>query len=280
MSWNKRLRHERGRVAGVAGDVLHHVLVEHELVGHAQQRVEAHVDLGLAPGGDLVVLHLDLDPEPLHHEDHLRAQVLEVVHRRDGEVTLLVAGLEAEVRLLVAARVPDALDRVDLVEGGALVLGETDVVEDEELRLRPEVDGVGDPGGLEVALGLQGHVAGVTGVALERDRVVHEAVEVQRLVLAEGVEDGGGGVREQDHVGLLDLLEAPDGRPVEAEPFHEGVLGQLMSRHREVLHQAGEVAEADVDDLDLPSSFIELNDFSGGAVLHVSSLVRPVGRDS
>ena len=73
------------------GDALDDVLVEHELVGHPQQRVESHVDLGLAGGADLVVLHLDLDPHLLHRQDHLRAQVLEVVHRRDREVALLVS---------------------------------------------------------------------------------------------------------------------------------------------------------------------------------------------
>ena len=46
-----------------------------------QQRVEAHVDLGLAGGGHLVVLDLDLDAETLHGEDHLGTQVLEVVRR-------------------------------------------------------------------------------------------------------------------------------------------------------------------------------------------------------
>ena len=102
-----------------------------------------------------MVLHLNLDPEALHDEDHLRAQVLEVVHGRDGEVPLLVAGLEAEVRLLVAPGVPNALDRVDLVEGRALVLGEANVVEDEELGLGAEVDGVGDTGRLQVPLRLQ-----------------------------------------------------------------------------------------------------------------------------
>ena len=83
-------------------------------------------------------------PEPLHGEDHLGAQVLEVVRRRDREVALLVAGLVAEVRVLVAAGVPVPLDRVDLVEGRVLVLLEADVVEDEELGLGTEVGGVGD----------------------------------------------------------------------------------------------------------------------------------------
>ena len=131
------------------------------------------------------------------------------------------------------------------------------------------------PGGLQVALGLERHVAGVAGVALERDRVVHETVEVQGLVLAEGVEHGGGGVRQQDHVRLLDLLEPTDGGSVEAEPVHEGVFGQLMGRHGEVLHQAGEVAESDVDDL---HSLVlhQLDDIGCSPVLHVSSSGAPV----
>ena len=73
------------------------VLVEHQLVGHRRERVEAHVDLGLARGADLVVLHLDLDADLLEREQHLGAQVLVLVHRRHGEVALLVADLVAEV---------------------------------------------------------------------------------------------------------------------------------------------------------------------------------------
>ena len=61
-----RLGHERRRQPVLPGDVLDDVLVEHQLVGHRQQRVEPHVDLGLAGGAHLVVLHLDLDPEALH----------------------------------------------------------------------------------------------------------------------------------------------------------------------------------------------------------------------
>ena len=59
-----RLGHERDRLAVLPGHVLDDVLVQHELVGHREQRVEAHVDLGLAGGAHLVVLHLDLDAQP------------------------------------------------------------------------------------------------------------------------------------------------------------------------------------------------------------------------
>jgi len=57
------------------------------LSGHDQQRVEAHVDLGLAGRGHLVVLDLDLDAQAFHGQDHLRPQVLEVVGRRHREST-------------------------------------------------------------------------------------------------------------------------------------------------------------------------------------------------
>ena len=39
--------------------------------------------------------------------------------------------------------------------------------------------------------------------------------------------------------------------PSKPRPVLEHVLGELVRRDREVLHQAGQVAEADVDDLDV-----------------------------
>ena len=54
-----------------AGDVLDDVLVGHDLVGHPRQRLEAQVDLALAAGGDLVVVELARDAEPLERQHHL-----------------------------------------------------------------------------------------------------------------------------------------------------------------------------------------------------------------
>ena len=96
-------------------DVADDVLVVHQAVGHLGQRAEPHVDLGLAGGPDLVVMDLDRHPHLLQRQDDLRAEVLELVGRRDGEVTFLVPQLVAQVRALLPPRVPDALDGVDVV---------------------------------------------------------------------------------------------------------------------------------------------------------------------
>ncbi len=92
-----RLGHERDRLSGPQRDVLDDVLVEHQPVRHRQEVIEAHVDLALARGANLVMMNLDRDPELAQDHDHLRAEVLVVVHRRNREVPLLVTRLVAEV---------------------------------------------------------------------------------------------------------------------------------------------------------------------------------------
>ena len=217
-----RLGHERERLAGLQATFFSTYLNVMSWSAMARQGVELRADLALAAGGDLVVVQLDLDAQLHERGGHLRAQVLVVVHRRHREVALLGAGLVAQVGPLVAAGVPDALDRVDHVEGLVRPVLEADVVEDEELGLGAEVGGVGDAGRLHVLLGLLGDVARVTAVALDRERVGDEAVEHQRLAGPERIDVGRRRVREQDHVRLLDLLEPPDRRAVEAVPVLEG----------------------------------------------------------
>src|SRR5438445_402742 len=116
------LGHERRGLAPLPRGVLRAVLVPEDLVGHLGQRVEAHVDLGLAAGRHLVVVHLDADADRLERQHHVRPDILELVHRRHREVALLVAWLVAEVRLLgcaLLAGVPGAGLGVDeVVPGG------------------------------------------------------------------------------------------------------------------------------------------------------------------
>ncbi len=58
-------------------------------------------------------------------------------------------------------------------------------------------------------------------------------------------------VGKQHHVRLVDRLEAADGRAVEGQAVLEDVLVERLRRDREVLLDAGQVAEADVDVLDV-----------------------------
>ena len=92
-----RLGHE-GRGHTVAHrDVLDDVFVPGQPVGHFGQRLEAHVDFGLAGGGDFVMLFLDADADALHLEHHLGADVLQAVGGRHRKVAFLVLDLVAEV---------------------------------------------------------------------------------------------------------------------------------------------------------------------------------------
>jgi hypothetical protein len=216
-----------------------------------------------------VVVQLDLDAEGHQDRRHLRTEVLVVVHRRHREVALLGAGLVAEVAAgLLPGRVPGALDRVHEVRRLVGAVLEAHVVEDEELGLRAEERGVGHAGGLQVVLRLLGHVPRVAGVVLEGERVGDVGVDHQRLAGPERVDVGGRRVREQDHVRLLDLLEPPDRRAVEAVAVLEGALLQSGRRHGDVLHDAGQVAEPVVDELD---SLVvdERQHFGRCALLHV-----------
>ena len=109
------LRHERRDLARSVGRLLDDVLVLEDLVCGLDQRPVADVDLGLTGSTYLVVLDLDVDPGGLEGEDHPRAQILEGVERRYREVALFRPRPMTEVRRAVAARIPDALVRVDLV---------------------------------------------------------------------------------------------------------------------------------------------------------------------
>jgi hypothetical protein len=69
--FKKRFGHEGHGVAGFVGHVFQHIFEPHELVGHLQQRLEAHVDFGLAGSGHLVMLALDVDAEAFQGQQHI-----------------------------------------------------------------------------------------------------------------------------------------------------------------------------------------------------------------
>ena len=79
---------------------------------------------------------------------------------------------------------------------------------------------------------------------------MHEEVEVQCLGLAERVDLRGVGIGQQQHVGLVDRLEPTNRRAVKGDAALKQVLVDSGSRNCEVLHDAGQVAEPDVDEFD------------------------------
>ena len=95
------------------------------------------------------------------------------------------------------------------------VVAEAHLVEDEELGLGSERCRVRDAGGLEVCLGLRGDLAGITGVRLVGERVDNREGDVERLVLAERVDEGGLDIRNEIHIGFVDFLETFDGGAIE-----------------------------------------------------------------
>ena len=164
--------------------VLDHVLVLHDVVGRRQQRVVAHVDLGLARRADLVVVHLDRDADLLQVQHHLGAQVLVVVHRRQREVALLVPRLVPEVVARPprrrSSRCPPPSRCGSSPRAGS---GRTGSSRRCRTRLRspvasrrrcPSASGTARP---------SSRCRGGRASTLAGHRVLHEAVDVQRRVL-------------------------------------------------------------------------------------------------
>src|SRR5439155_4096228 len=56
--------------------------------------------------------------------------------------------------------------------------------------------------------------------------------------------------REEQHVALLDFLEAANARPVEPDALSKQVRREVPRRNREMLPEPGQVDELEVDDLD------------------------------
>ena len=243
-----RLGHEGGCLACESGGLVDDVLVLHEVIACMLQGVEAVVDLLLACAGDFMVCTFEDEADLLQVGDHVVTQILGVVGRWNREVTALDTVLEADVRsavfLDVQSGIPRCLDGVDLVEGAAHVVAEAHLVEDEELGLGSERCRVRDAGGLEVCLGLRGDLAGITGVRLVGERVDNREGDVERLVLAERVDEGGLDIRNELHIGFVDGLETFDGGAIEGHALIERVLEEFAGRNREVLLNANQIGEA------------------------------------
>ena len=199
------------------------VFVDLHPVGHHHQRRKLQPELVLG-GRHLVVVLLDLAAHPRHGAEHLRAHVLRGVLRRHREIALLEADVVAEIAALVfGVGIGREFDGVEPEAGVVGLRGILDVVEDEELGLRPEEHRVADAHALTMAFGLLGDAARIAVVGLAGGRLEHVADERQRRLGEERIDAGGRRVRHQVHVGFVDRLPAGDRGAVEHLAFGERV---------------------------------------------------------
>ena len=229
------LGHERCRHPVLASHLLDHVLVDHEVVRALEQAATVEVDLALSRRRHLMVVYLAPHAHLRQRQHHIRTHVLQRIGGRAGKVALLVPRLEAQVGAFGRAAVPDALGGVHEVVAGIGGLIVPDIAEDEELGLRTPVAIVGDARGLQVLLGLLGDVAGAAAVLLEGQRVMDVADHAHGRDLKERVDEDRAWVREEEHVTLVDILEAADARAVEAQALLEQLLRHVVDRQREVV---------------------------------------------
>ncbi len=127
-----------------------------------------------------------------------------------------------------------------------LTLIEADVVEDEELRLGAEQSGISRAGGRQIHLRLLGDITRIPVVALLRHGIDDVRDQHQRGYFGEGIHYEPVGVRDQQHVALVDRRPAADRRPIHAEAVFEGRFLKLLYGIRNVVPQSRKIGEAQV----------------------------------
>ena len=195
---------------------------------------------------------LDRQADLLEEAAHLVAHVRVLVGGGDGEVAALDGHLVAHVAALFdASRVPVRLGGVDGEEGvvGADLVA--DVVEEIELGFGADEALVRDASGAQVGLGLGGHLARVAREGLVGEGVDDREVDDQGLAIAERIDEGGGDIRDELHVGLVDGGESAHRGAVEHETVRQSGVQEFAHGDREVLLNPGDVAEAHVDEFDV-----------------------------
>ena len=161
----ERLGHERRGHATPAGDVLHHVFVDHHPVGHLCQRGEAHVDFALAPRRHFMVVSLYRDAELLKEQHDLTAHVLQGIGRRNREISFLGAQLVSEARAIFAAPHSSWPPRSRFRNSHSWAPVVAHLIEYKMLQLGAEVGGVADCRRLKVSLGLLRDVPHVAAIS-------------------------------------------------------------------------------------------------------------------
>ena len=233
-------------------DVLNHVFQYLYFVALLYEASEPHADFALARRRDLVVMNFHTEAHFFQGQAHLRANILQGVDRRYGEVATLDPRAVTGVAVLVfLARVPGPLLGIDPVERAVHVAAIANVVKNEKLVLRAEERLVGDPGGLEVSLGALGCHPRTTAIALHCGGLIDVTPDDDRRVFHERIEDSRRSVGHEHHVGFLDALPTGNRGTVKHLAVFEEAGIDGMGRHREVLFFATRIGETQIDEFGL-----------------------------
>ena len=247
-----RLGHEGDGLAIAVRHVLDDVFHGHQVVGFLHQRIELGANLALAGIGHLVVVHFHFDAYFFQRLAHFRTQIVQRIQWCHREVATLhhrpVAAVAAGV---FAAGIPMRFFRINLEEGVAHFIGKAHRIENEEFRFWPEEALLGDAAGLQIRFGAMRHATRIARIGLHGGRIQHIASQHQGGVSGERIDEGGGRVGQQHHVGVLDTAPAANRAAIE----HLAILEQagIDDRFGEgdmVLH-AAHVGKTQVHKFDL-----------------------------
>jgi len=160
-------------------------------------------------------------------------------------------------------RVPCAFDVIDSDVGTRNGSTKTDVIEQEELWLWPEQNGVCDTGRTQVLFSAFCDRAWVTVIALQRARFQDIAADDQRRFFVERVNERSGCIWHQNHVGFVNAFPAANGGAVKHFAFFKEFGVHLMSRDRDVLFFTFGIGEAQINKLHFMFVQHRQNVFSG-----------------
>ena len=243
------LGHEGRGLAVTVGDVVHHILENLGGIRTLDQRIEAGADFALTGGRHFVVMNFDRHAHLLKDQTHGRADILQRIDRRHREIAALHARPMTDVAVIeYLGRVPRAFVGIDVKERTLHFHAPTHIVEDEEFRFRAKERGITHAGRFEVSLGALGDRTRAADVTLAGRRFDDIAADDEGFLFEERIHDGGGWVRHEDHVGLIDALPTGDGRTIEHLAFFEEFVVAFARRHGEMLFLALGIRKPDIDE--------------------------------
>src|SRR5688572_23630677 len=165
-----RLRHEGRRFTVPAGHVFDNVLVHHQFVRRVDQRTEADIDFGLTRRRRFMMVLFNGNPNLLHLQDHLSADILLCIMRWDWKVSFLMPNFCAQVMAFLTY-VPGASFRVYKVKTAMTGLIVTSLIENVELRFLSPIGGIANLRALEILSRLLRHKPRIAIIGFARNRI-------------------------------------------------------------------------------------------------------------